>query len=142
MQQRVGVDAAIRIVPVGRHHVQLAVVDDLEALVDREALLRAVNPADPPYWAYLWTGAVELTFDPSGRIDAPSPYGRPAASPLGSGWAHFWIAPIGAIAAPPSAAPGSARLVSADVFNGRIAVSEADPSDPEASFARAEGRRP
>ncbi len=60
MEQRVGVGAAIRIVPVGRHRVQLAVVDDLEALVDREALLRAEDPADPPYWAHLWTGAIEL----------------------------------------------------------------------------------
>jgi predicted nicotinamide N-methyase len=54
------VGAAIRIVPVGRHCVELAVVDDLEALVDREALLRAEDPADPPYWAHLWTGAIEL----------------------------------------------------------------------------------
>jgi predicted nicotinamide N-methyase len=55
-----GMHEAIRIVPVGRHRVQLAVVDDLEAFVDREALLRAEDPDDPPYWAHLWTGAIEL----------------------------------------------------------------------------------
>lgn len=33
----------------------LYVVPDLETLVDRGALLR--GEAEPPYWAYLWTGA-------------------------------------------------------------------------------------
>jgi len=35
--------------------VALYVVDDLEARVDRAALLRGDD--DPPYWAYLWSGA-------------------------------------------------------------------------------------
>lgn len=32
-------------------------VADLERYVDRDALLRADDPADPPYWAHLWSGA-------------------------------------------------------------------------------------
>jgi predicted nicotinamide N-methyase len=35
--------------------VRLYAVADLERLVDRRALLR--GDAEPPYWAYLWTGA-------------------------------------------------------------------------------------
>jgi len=35
--------------------VALYTVADLETLVDRDALLR--GDAEPPYWAYLWTGA-------------------------------------------------------------------------------------
>jgi predicted nicotinamide N-methyase len=58
---------------VGRHRIELMGVEDLEAMVDREALLRDEDPSDPPYWAYLWTGAVELarhidaTWDCAGR---------------------------------------------------------------------------
>jgi predicted nicotinamide N-methyase len=32
-------------------------VDDLERYVDRDALLRADDPPDPPYWAHCWSGA-------------------------------------------------------------------------------------
>lgn len=35
-------------------------VADLEAIVDREALLRADEIAEPPYWAHLWIGATAL----------------------------------------------------------------------------------
>src|SRR5512140_1917316 len=35
--------------------VRLYTVDDLEGVVDRGKLLR--GEAEPPYWAYLWTGA-------------------------------------------------------------------------------------
>lgn len=47
--------AALVHVPVGAETIALYAVPDLEALVDREALLR--GEAEPPYWAYLWTGA-------------------------------------------------------------------------------------
>jgi predicted nicotinamide N-methyase len=40
---------------VGSRRVRLCSVPDLEALVDREALLR--GEAEPPYWAYLWSGS-------------------------------------------------------------------------------------
>ena len=32
-------------------------MDDLERYVDRHALLAAEDPAEPPYWAHLWSGA-------------------------------------------------------------------------------------
>jgi len=35
-------------------------VADLERHVDRRALLAGDDPAEPPYWAYLWAGAVAL----------------------------------------------------------------------------------
>ena len=36
------------------------VVDDLSALVDRDALLRDANIPEPPYWAHLWVGSRAL----------------------------------------------------------------------------------
>lgn len=52
--------AGTRLVAVGRRQVQLFDVANLEALVDREAVLRCEDPVEPPYWAHLWTGAIEL----------------------------------------------------------------------------------
>jgi predicted nicotinamide N-methyase len=43
---------------VGSRRVRLVTVRELEALVDRGALLR--GEAEPPYWAHLWSGAREL----------------------------------------------------------------------------------
>ena len=54
-----GYPVAIRAIQIGKRTIELAVVADLESLVDREAILRGDGP-EPPYWAYLWTGAVEL----------------------------------------------------------------------------------
>ena len=42
-------------IDVGPCRVRLCTVPDLEELVDRDALLR--GDAEPPYWAYLWSGA-------------------------------------------------------------------------------------
>jgi predicted nicotinamide N-methyase len=42
-------------VDLGPRHVRLYAVRDLETMVDRGALLR--GDAEPPYWAYLWSGA-------------------------------------------------------------------------------------
>jgi predicted nicotinamide N-methyase len=42
-------------VDLGPRRVALYAVRDLEELVDRAALLR--GEAEPPYWAYLWSGA-------------------------------------------------------------------------------------
>lgn len=44
-------------IAVGRDVVPLWQVENLEAHVDRVALLRAVDPPEPPYWAHLWSGA-------------------------------------------------------------------------------------
>ena len=45
---------------VGDAVVALWQVDDLESHVDRAALLAADDPAEPPYWAHLWSGASVL----------------------------------------------------------------------------------
>jgi len=42
-------------VDLGPRRVALYAIPDLERLVDRAALLR--GEAEPPYWAYLWSGA-------------------------------------------------------------------------------------
>jgi len=42
---------------VGGDAVALWQVDDLERYVDRHALLAGEDPAEPPYWAHLWSGA-------------------------------------------------------------------------------------
>jgi predicted nicotinamide N-methyase len=44
---------------IGSRQLTLLRVKDLERWVDREALLRD-ETEEPPYWAYLWTGAVTL----------------------------------------------------------------------------------
>lgn len=51
---------AARPVSTGRRTVSILQVENIEALVDRATLLRGDDPREPPYWAYLWTGAVEL----------------------------------------------------------------------------------
>lgn len=45
---------------VGGFVVDVAVVADLAALVDAQALLRDVEPEEPPYWAHLWVGSRAL----------------------------------------------------------------------------------
>lgn len=40
--------------------VDVLVVDELETLVDREALLREPVIREPPYWAHLWVGSRAL----------------------------------------------------------------------------------
>ena len=44
---------------IGSQQLALLRVKDLERWVDREALLRD-ETEEPPYWAYLWTGALTL----------------------------------------------------------------------------------
>jgi predicted nicotinamide N-methyase len=44
---------------IGSRQLTLLRVKDLERWVDREALLRD-EAEEPPYWAYLWTGAITL----------------------------------------------------------------------------------
>ena len=52
-----GFDAHCAAVDVGATRLAVWQVRDLERHVDRAALLAAEDPAEPPYWAYLWTGA-------------------------------------------------------------------------------------
>lgn len=52
-----GYAARCETIDVGTERVALWGVDDLERYVDRDALLRADDPAEPPYWAHCWSGA-------------------------------------------------------------------------------------
>lgn len=52
-----GFPACLTHVAVGCDRVPLWQVEDLEAHVDRDALLRDDDGAEPPYWAHLWSGA-------------------------------------------------------------------------------------
>ena len=45
---------------MGADAIALWRVAELERHVDRGALLAADEPADPPYWAHLWSGALVL----------------------------------------------------------------------------------
>lgn len=49
----------------------------IETAVDADALLRADDPAEPPYWMHLWPGAMRLA-----RIVARAPEVRPSATIL------------------------------------------------------------
>jgi predicted nicotinamide N-methyase len=44
-------------VAVGDARLAFWQVDDVERYVDRAALLAGSDPAEPPYWAYCWSGA-------------------------------------------------------------------------------------
>jgi SAM-dependent methyltransferase len=53
----------------GAHSVRLLVVDKLELFLDRDALLRDADAAEPPYWAHLWTGSRALARQIAQRDD-------------------------------------------------------------------------
>jgi predicted nicotinamide N-methyase len=55
-----GYDAHATEVVVGEDTLRVWQVVDLERYVDRAALLGAVDPPDPPYWAHCWSGARAL----------------------------------------------------------------------------------
>jgi len=66
-----GFDAHCATVDVGATRLAMWQVRDLERHVDRAALLAAEDPAEPPYWAYLWTGArvlAEIVPSAAGRV--------------------------------------------------------------------------
>jgi predicted nicotinamide N-methyase len=52
-----GFDACVTSLDLGGDHVRFVSVADLERHVDRDALLRAADPPEPPYWAHCWSGA-------------------------------------------------------------------------------------
>jgi predicted nicotinamide N-methyase len=70
-----------RIVHVGQRRVDLVVAEDVESLIDRDALLRHDSPVEPPYWAHLWSGAVEL----ARYVDSDVPCARRRVLDLGCG---------------------------------------------------------
>ncbi|HLK10496.1 MAG TPA: methyltransferase domain-containing protein [Candidatus Binatia bacterium] len=57
MRTIAGFAATCEALTVGDDTIALWRVADLEAHVDRAALLAGDDPAEPPYWAHLWTGA-------------------------------------------------------------------------------------
>jgi predicted nicotinamide N-methyase len=72
---------AVRTIATGQRSVSLLQVADLEALVDRAALLSGNDACEPPYWMYLWTGAIEL----ARRVDAEGSLEGRHALDLGCG---------------------------------------------------------
>jgi len=52
-----GFGASVTSLDVGDDRVCFVSVADLERHVDRDALLRADDPPEPPYWAHCWSGA-------------------------------------------------------------------------------------
>jgi predicted nicotinamide N-methyase len=52
-----GFDACVASIDVGGDRLRFVGVADLERHVDRDALLRAEDPPEPPYWAHCWSGA-------------------------------------------------------------------------------------
>ncbi len=85
-----GFDAVLGSVDIGESAVGLWQVADLERHVDRDALLAAENPAEPPYWAYLWSGAhVLVTAIPSGTgraVELGCGLGLPSLVAARRGW--------------------------------------------------------
>jgi predicted nicotinamide N-methyase len=85
----------------------LAVVDDLEAHVDRVTLLAGEDPAEPPYWAHLWSGARVLADAvPRGRgraVEVGCGLGLPGLAALRRGWRTTFVdrevAPLAFVAA-------------------------------------------
>jgi predicted nicotinamide N-methyase len=63
--------ARVRVDDARAQSVALWTVEDLARHVDRQALLAGENPAEPPYWAHLWSGARVLAVAiPHGVRDA------------------------------------------------------------------------
>src|SRR5262249_57622261 len=59
-RQLEGFRAICRAERIGDTSVQLWRVADLEAHVDRDALLSSDDPSEPPYWAHCWSGSPVL----------------------------------------------------------------------------------
>lgn len=87
--------AAIGRVPCGATTVSLWQVDDLEAHVDRAALLAGENPPEPPYWAHLWSGSrVLATALPSGTgraVEIGCGLGLPGLAAALRGWRTTFV---------------------------------------------------
>ena len=85
----------------------MVVVDDLEAHVDRAALLAGEDPPEPPYWAHLWSGAAVLADAvPPGRgraVEVGCGLGLPGLAALRRGWRTTFVdrapAPLAFVAA-------------------------------------------
>ena len=97
VRQIAGYPAASSSVALPGGVIALYTVADLETLVDRDALLR--GDAEPPYWAYLWTGARCLAaylarwIDVRGRrvLDAGCGLGLPGLAAARGGAAVLFV---------------------------------------------------
>lgn len=85
----------------------------------------------------LLTGAVDLLIEGDGQVYPQSIYARPAPMPLDATCLHLWIGRTADLAA---ASGGSAKIVSIVRATGRTVSGDADPADPAAAYATAEGR--
>jgi predicted nicotinamide N-methyase len=65
-----GFAATLAEVALDDERIALWRVTDLERHVDRHALLAGDDPAEPPYWAHLWSGALVLAraVPPAARV--------------------------------------------------------------------------
>jgi predicted nicotinamide N-methyase len=74
--------AAPGTMPAGaRACIDLVCVAQLESIVDRDELLRAADPAEPPYWALPWIGARAI----AARMIAEAPSASAHVLDLGCG---------------------------------------------------------
>ena len=89
-----GYEAELRAIDVRAYHerddarrgdepdvIELYCVASMESLVDRDELLRATSPVEPPYWALPWIGARAI----AARIRADPPRGETRVLDLGCG---------------------------------------------------------
>jgi predicted nicotinamide N-methyase len=125
-----GYCAILTQVPVGVDSVPLWQVDDLERYVDRHALLAGDDPAEPPYWAHLWSGARVLAnavpARPGRTIELGCGLGLPGLTAARRGGAVTFVdrapAPLAFVRASATAGSlGRVDLVAADFTTGGLA---------------------
>jgi prepilin-type N-terminal cleavage/methylation domain-containing protein len=87
----------------------------------------------------LLTGAVDLIVADDGSVSAPSIYGRPTPMAINDTHAHFWLTAREDVLSPVQA-KGWTKIVSTSYRTGKTQAGDADPSDVDGTFARAEGR--
>ena len=115
--------------------VQLWQVADLEAHVDRAALLAGENPPEPPYWAHCWSGAGVLAAAvPRGArraVEVGCGLGLPGLVAAVRGWRVTFVdrvaEPLAFVRASAAAsAVGPAACVVADVVTPALAAGRFD----------------
>ncbi len=144
-----GFDAHCVRIDVGGTRLGLWQVHDLERHVDRAALLAGEDPAEPPYWAYLWTGArvlAEAVPADAGRVvEVGCGLGLPGLVAAARGarvtCVDRAIAPLAFVRASAAENGLDVHVVAADVTSGALAgrfdlVLAAEVLYERAAFAR------
>lgn len=124
-----GFDAHCATVEIGATRLAMWQVRDLERHVDRAALLAAEDPEEPPYWAYLWTGArvlAEIVPPDAGRVvEVGCGLGLPGLVAAARGARVTFVdraaAPLAFVRASAAANGLDVRAVAADVTSGAVA---------------------